>query len=146
MAGRRIGEAGEITRTRRAGLIAMAADAALDASLRRDAGDPLIFAADFDRLRVFFLTQGTPTRFRVGERRTTDDGDHFRPSRSPELVRTELAATLHLGDSASVDLSTSLIDLGVDSLFALDLRRRLRRASATRRRWRGCLAGSPSVN
>jgi mycobactin polyketide synthetase MbtD len=43
-------------------------------------------------------------------------------------VRAELAATLHVGDSVSIDPSASLIDLGVDSLLALDLRRRLRRA------------------
>jgi mycobactin polyketide synthetase MbtD len=42
-------------------------------------------------------------------------------------ARGELAATLHLGDM-SVDPSVSLIDLGLDSLLALDLRRRLRRA------------------
>jgi mycobactin polyketide synthetase MbtD len=44
------------------------------------------------------------------------------------LVRTELAAALKLGDAA-VDLGTSLLDLGVDSLLALDLRKRLRRAT-----------------
>ncbi|MGB7871504.1 MAG: phosphopantetheine-binding protein, partial [Mycobacterium sp.] len=44
-----------------------------------------------------------------------------------DVVRIELAATLHLGD-VSVDPSVSLIDLGLDSLLALDLRRRLRRA------------------
>lgn len=38
-----------------------------------------------------------------------------------------MAATLHLGDSLSIDPGTSLIDLGVDSLLALDLRKRLRR-------------------
>ncbi|GAB4958508.1 hypothetical protein MAHJHV55_02420 [Mycobacterium avium subsp. hominissuis] len=43
------------------------------------------------------------------------------------MVRAELAATLHLGDSVSIDPSASLIDLGVDSLLALDLRKRLRR-------------------
>jgi mycobactin polyketide synthetase MbtD len=39
-----------------------------------------------------------------------------------------LAATLHLGDSMSIDPTAPLIDLGLDSLLALDLRRRLRRA------------------
>ncbi len=44
-----------------------------------------------------------------------------------DLVHAELAATLHLGDSVSIDATASLIDLGLDSLLALDLRRRLRR-------------------
>ncbi len=122
-------EAGEITRTQRSGLIAMEADAALDAGLGRYAEDPLIFAADFDRLRVFFQSQGTPTPFGVGL--NGDDAPGGNPdSAKPlaEVVRSELAATLHLGDSVSVDPSASLIDLGLDSLLALDLRRRLRRA------------------
>jgi mycobactin polyketide synthetase MbtD len=34
---------------------------------------------------------------------------------------------LHAGDPVSIDASASLIDLGLDSLLALDLRRRLRR-------------------
>jgi mycobactin polyketide synthetase MbtD len=35
---------------------------------------------------------------------------------------------LHLDDSRSIDPGAPLIDLGVDSLLALDLRKRLRRA------------------
>jgi mycobactin polyketide synthetase MbtD len=45
-----------------------------------------------------------------------------------DVVCAELAATLHLGDAVSIDATASLIDLGLDSLLALDLRRRLRRA------------------
>jgi mycobactin polyketide synthetase MbtD len=45
-----------------------------------------------------------------------------------DVVYAELAATLQLGESASIDGTASLIDLGLDSLLALDLRRRLRRA------------------
>jgi mycobactin polyketide synthetase MbtD len=122
-------EAGEITRTQRSGLIAMEADAALDASLSRYAKDPLIFAADFDRLRVFFQSQGTPSPFNAPPNGDTAPGG-VRVSAKPlaEVVRSELAATLHVGDSVSIDPSASLIDLGLDSLLALDLRRRLRRA------------------
>ena len=45
-----------------------------------------------------------------------------------EVVCTELAATLQLDGSVSMDPTASLIDLGLDSLLALDLRKRLRRA------------------
>ncbi len=44
------------------------------------------------------------------------------------MVCTELAATLQLDGSVSMDPTASLIDLGLDSLLALDLRKRLRRA------------------
>ena len=122
-------EAGEINRTQRSGLIAMEANAALDASLGRYAEDPLIFAADFDRLRVFFQSQGTPTPFTaVLNGDTAAGGNHSSAKPLADVVRSELAATLHLGDSLSVDPSASLVDLGLDSLLALDLRRRLRRA------------------
>jgi mycobactin polyketide synthetase MbtD len=121
-------EGGEITRTQRSGLIAMDPAAAVDASLCRYREDPLIFAADFDRLGVFFQSQGTTTPFSVSP--DSDDtpgvnGLEVRPL--AEVVRSELAATLHLGDSVSFDPGTSLIDVGLDSLLALDLRRRLRR-------------------
>ncbi|MGA8544128.1 MAG: SDR family NAD(P)-dependent oxidoreductase, partial [Mycobacterium sp.] len=123
-------EAGEITRTERSGLIVMEAAAALDASLGWYADDPLIFAADFDRLRVFFQSQGTPTLFGIvpnGDTDTAPAGDGFTAQPLADVVRGELATTLHLGDSGSIDPGASLIDLGLDSLLALDLRRRLRR-------------------
>ena len=119
-------EAAEITRTQRSGLVAMQAEAALDVSLGRYEEDPLIFAADFDRLRVFFQSQGTPfSTSPNGD--TAPTGSHVSAKPLADVVRSELAATLHLGD-VSVDPSVSLIDLGLDSLLALDLRRRLRRA------------------
>lgn len=113
-------ETGEITRTQRSGLIAMKAAAALDAGLGRYAKDPLIFTADSDRLRVFFQSQGIPTSF-------DEPRDDSIAKPLAEVVRSELAAALQLGDSLSIDPDASLIDLGLDSLLALDLRRRLRR-------------------
>ena len=118
--------ADEITRTERSGLIAMAPGPAIEAGLYRYDGDPLIFDADFDRLGVFFESQGMPMPFTApadGERASHDSA--AKPL--AEVVRAELAATLHLGDSVSIDPSAPLIDLGVDSLLALDLRKRLRR-------------------
>ena len=121
-------ETGEVSRTQRSGLVAMQAEAALDASLARYDEDPLIFAADFDRLRVFFQSQGTPSPFGASPNGdTTPAGDHFSTKPLADVVRSELAATLQLGD-LSVDPNVSLIDLGLDSLLALDLRRRLRRS------------------
>jgi mycobactin polyketide synthetase MbtD len=121
--------ADEIARTQRSGLIAMRPELAVDASLGRYGTDPLIFDADFDRLRVFFESQGismpldSPTDTAKAEQCNQSRG---RPL--ADVVRAELAATLHVGDSVSIDPSASLIDLGLDSLLALDLRRRLRRA------------------
>jgi mycobactin polyketide synthetase MbtD len=117
----------EVTRTERSGLVAMEPEQAIEASLYRCEGDPLIFDADFERLQVFFESQGMPMPFTAS--RTGDDGGREISVEKPlaEIVRAELAATLHLGDWPSIDPGTSLIDLGVDSLLALDLRKRLRR-------------------
>jgi mycobactin polyketide synthetase MbtD len=121
--------ADEIARTLRSGLIAMRPESAVNASLGRYGDDPLIFDADFDRLRVFFQSQDISMPFRPPSdlpdtQQRNDSGG--RPL--ADVVRGELAATLHIGDSVSIDPTASLIDLGLDSLLALDLRRRLRRA------------------
>jgi mycobactin polyketide synthetase MbtD len=116
----------EITRTERSGLVAMAPELAIEAGLCRYEGDPLIFDADLGRLAVFFESQGMPVPFSASQ---GGDGGADASATKPlaEVVRTELAAALHLGDSVSIDPSAPLIDLGVDSLLALDLRKRLRR-------------------
>lgn len=120
--------ASEITRTERSGLIAMDPELAIEAGLYRYDGDPLIFDADFDRLSVFFESQGMPMPFSgVGGGESSEHGNGSAAKPVADVVRAELAATLHLGDSSSIDSSASLIDLGVDSLLALDLRKRLRR-------------------
>ena len=116
----------EISRTERSGLVAMDPIQAIEAGLLSYEGDPLIFDADFGRLRVFFESQGMPTPFDTAQPGGGDDPDSaVKPL--AEVVRTELAATLHLDDSGSIDPGAPLIDLGVDSLLALDLRKRLRR-------------------
>lgn len=121
----------EITRTERSGLMAMDPGQAIEASLYRYDGDPLIFDADFERLQVFFESQGMTMPFSVSHAGCAGGGaetDESVAKPLAEIVRAELAATLHLGDSLSIDPGTPLIDLGVDSLLALDLRKRLRRA------------------
>lgn len=117
----------EIARTERSGLVAMDPRRAIEAGLCRYDGDPLIFDADFDRLGVFFESQGMPMPFSA-PRPGGGAGWHDSAAKPlAEVVSAELAATLQLGDSVSLDPSASLIDLGVDSLLALDLRKRLRR-------------------
>ncbi|MGC2677774.1 MAG: acyl carrier protein, partial [Mycobacterium sp.] len=74
-------------------------------------------------------TQGIPAPFSPPA--GTDDAprrNHSGARSLGDVVRTELAATMQSGDSESIDPAASLIDLGLDSLLALDLRRRLRRA------------------
>jgi len=100
--------------------------AAIEAGLYGYDGDPLIFDADFERLRVFFESQRMPMPFDA-VRTCVEDDDNAAAKPLAEVVRTELAATLHLDDSGSIDPGAPLIDLGVDSLLALDLRKRLRR-------------------
>lgn len=127
--GTEIGGADEIARVERSGLVAMDPDAAITASLRHRGDDPIILAADFDRLRVFFETRGMPMPFTAPSQEAQPVADSDGPEDRPvaEVVRAELAAALSLPEPASVDLGAALIDLGVDSLLALDLRKRLRR-------------------
>ncbi|WP_131823636.1 SDR family NAD(P)-dependent oxidoreductase, partial [Mycobacterium talmoniae] len=120
-------DAAEITRIERSGLLAMDPDEALEASLRRHDGDPLILAADLDRLRVFFDSQGSPLPLAAAENPPAAAPTEQLPV--AEAVRAALAAALSLPEPAAVDLNAALIDLGVDSLLALDLRKRLRRGT-----------------
>ena len=129
--GTTIGEPEVVKGFERAGLIAMDPDAAISASLHRHTDDPLIFAANLDRLRMLFDSQGFTADFTRTDQR--DDSDaavhHAGRGSAAELVRAELASALSMSDAESVDLSAALIDLGVDSLLALDLRKRLRRST-----------------
>lgn len=129
--GTTIADDDEVARIERSGLIAMDPDAAVSAGLDAHGADPLILAADLDRLRVFFESQGAAMPFAAG-RTDSDadsaDDDDSRPTLSvSEIVRGALTATLNLDGPASLDLSEALVDLGVDSMLALDLRDRLRR-------------------
>ena len=117
-------DAAEIAQIERSGLRQMAPDLAVAAGLRDYTVDPMVLAADPDRLRMFVagLTGAaaeTPT--------AAADSAELDTADTAQVVRTHLAAVLSAGPD-DLDLSASLFDLGVDSLLALDLRKRLKRS------------------
>jgi mycobactin polyketide synthetase MbtD len=111
----------EAARVERAGLLAMAPELAIEASLYDHPVDPLIFDADPERLARFLGTQEPAQPAPAAASRPDDSGD------PADVVRSELAAVLDIADAAALDLDASLFDLGVDSLLALDLRKRMKR-------------------
>ncbi|MCV7314895.1 mycobactin polyketide synthase MbtD [Mycolicibacillus parakoreensis] len=115
----------EIARIERAGFVAMDPGQALQAGLRAHSGDPLVFAADPDRFRVFIENQGPAAALGT----TPSERGDQQPL--TELVPAALAGVLSLPDPGTVDLGVPLIDLGIDSLLALDLRKRLRRGAGS---------------
>lgn len=119
-AGAGIVDAAETARIERSGLRPMPPQAAIEASLCDHGVDPLVFSADTDRLKMFVGAAEEPVRAQPVSETTA-------PVDTADAVRGELAAVLELGDPGSVDLTASLFDLGVDSLLALDLRKRFRR-------------------
>ena len=52
---------------------------------------------------------------------------------------------LKLGDPADIDLTAALFDLGLDSLLALDLRKRLRRGTGRSVPLAGLLSGITGI-
>ncbi|MEB3032889.1 mycobactin polyketide synthase MbtD [[Mycobacterium] nativiensis] len=119
----------EIVRIERSGLVAMDPDAAVMASFCQHDSDPVIIAADFDRLGLFFESQGLPSPFAAApttsQPQPTGDGTVGRSV--DQVVRAEIAELLGVSVAASVDLTAPLLDLGLDSLLAVDLRKRLSR-------------------
>ena len=120
--GTKIIDAEEITRVERSGLRAMAPGRAVEAGLSEYASDPLVFSADSDRLRTFLGGHDVQDDIPAA---SEDVGDHD----AAGAVRTALGSVLKLGDAAGLDLDASLLDLGVDSLLALDLRKKLKKAT-----------------
>ena len=130
--------ADDVARIERAGLREMDPDIAIDAALGTNAPAPLIFSADAERLATLL---GAPLA----------DVEPDAPQQVPptvsagadteEVVRHELSAVLKLGDPADIDLTAALFDLGLDSLLALDLRKRLRRSTGRSVPLAGLLSG-----
>lgn len=119
-------DAAEIARVERAGLRQMNPEAAIETSLHDYSADPLVLSADPDRIRMFF---GGDENVTGDEDVTAGDSLPSGPAEQmdpPDAVRSQLAAVLNV-DTAALDLDSSLFDLGVDSLLALDLRKRLKR-------------------
>ncbi len=120
----------EKDRIARTGLTPMVPEAAITAGLLAAPGDPAILAADFDRLAVFFDSQGVPSPFDASLTAATVDGQADRPI--GEVVADELVTVLGLEGPDDIDMHRALVDLGLDSLLALDLRKRLGRATGLR--------------
>ncbi|MFV8050846.1 mycobactin polyketide synthase MbtD [Mycobacterium sp. 48b] len=116
----------EITRVERSGLRAMAPDLAVEAGLRDHPSDPLVFTADAERLRTFLGGTDQPAVAAVGETPEAVDGD---AADATGAMRIALGSVLKLTDTTALDFDTSLLDLGVDSLLAIDLRKKLKKAT-----------------
>lgn len=115
--GRGIVDATEIENIERSGLRPMTPRDAIEASLRDWQDDPLVFSADTARLRIF-LDGGR-----------SEPSEHRNAAELPvvDAVRNQLAAVLGIERPSELNLGESLFDLGVDSMLALDLRKRLNR-------------------
>ncbi|MCV7221575.1 mycobactin polyketide synthase MbtD [Mycolicibacterium elephantis] len=118
-----IAEAAGVANIERSGLLPMAPDMAIAASLCDHRTDPLVMTADSDRLRTFLDTHT------VSE--TSSPDAELDAAGVADRVLSELAAVLNL-DANAIDPEMSLLDLGLDSLLALDLRKRLMRATGTK--------------
>jgi mycobactin polyketide synthetase MbtD len=114
----------EMENIRRSGLRPMAPGDAIEASLRDWHDDPLVFSADAARLRIFLGAGRSEARHRATEVASPPAGAAVPVV---DAVRGQLAAVLGIERPSELDLAASLFDLGVDSMLALDLRKRLKR-------------------
>jgi mycobactin polyketide synthetase MbtD len=126
--GRGIVDAAEIENIERSGLRQMAPREAIEASLRDWHEDPLVFSADADRLRIF-LDRGRsePPRKHCRAAEVAAHNPADTKLSIADAVRSQLAAVLGVAQPRELNLAESLFDLGVDSMLALDLRKRLKR-------------------
>ena len=118
-------DATELLRVERAGLREMAPREAIEASLCDYTIDPIVFSGDGARLQMFLgSTQSSPRDPRP--RPTTAPGP-VGAATIADTVRGQLAAVLGMQHADELRLEDSLFDLGIDSMLAVDLRRRLKR-------------------
>ena len=115
-------DADEIARVERSGLHAMTPERAVETCLRDFAGDPLVFSADPARLRVFL--GGAQAEPAPGQPEPSWDALD-----AAGVLRVALGSVLNLPAGTALEPSASLLDLGVDSLLALDLRKKLKKAA-----------------
>jgi mycobactin polyketide synthetase MbtD len=129
--GSRIIDAAEIARAERMGLRQMKPELAVEASMYDYRQDPVILAADPGRLRAFLGAADaadTPDPGAIAG--AAHVGNTTMIVDTADVVRSQLAAVLDIDpETEAVDLESSLFDLGVDSLLALDLRNRLKRTT-----------------
>lgn len=115
-------DAGEIARVERSGLQAMTPEWAVETCLRDFVGDPLVFSADAARLQLF-----------LGGRQPEPASGQPEPSPAgldaAGVLKVALGSVLNLPADTALEPSVSLLDLGVDSLLALDLRKKLKKAA-----------------
>ncbi|WP_273735882.1 mycobactin polyketide synthase MbtD [Mycolicibacterium septicum] len=116
----------EVSRVEKSGLRAMAPDLAVEAGLRDYPADPLVFTADADRLRTFLGDNEERAVAAAGDTPEAAGGD---AADTTGAMRIALGSVLKLTDTTALDLDTSLLDLGVDSLLAIDLRKKLKKAT-----------------
>ena len=115
----------EVARVQRSGLRAMAPERAVDACLRDFTADPLVFTADPQRLQLFLgNTPGGAAPEAVAAPEPVLAGLD-----AADIVRVALGAVLNLPADTAPEPSAALLDLGVDSLLALDLRKKLKKAA-----------------
>lgn len=122
-------DSGEVSRVERSGLRAMAPDLAVEAGLRDYPADPLVFAADAARLQTFLGAAARPGATGAAAGALQDNTATAEATDATGAMRIALAAVLKLDDTTGLDLGTSLLDLGVDSLLAIDLRKKLKKAT-----------------
>lgn len=118
-------DAAEVSRVERSGLRAMVPELAVEAGLRDYPSDPLVFTADAERLRTF-LGGGREPAAAVNHAPKTPDSE---AADAKGAMQIALGAVLKLTDTSALDLDTSLLDLGIDSLLAIDLRKKLKNAT-----------------
>jgi len=126
--GRSIVDSAGIANVERSGLRQMAPEKAIEASLREWHDDPLVFSADAARLRSFLDgRRSEPPLRHYGATEIAAPRPADTTASVIEAVRSQLAAVLGVAPPGEVNLTESLFDLGIDSMLALDLRKRLKR-------------------